>query len=293
MGNDMRYRYLTGIMALAATLSMAGNALAFDDAKYPDLKGQWRRVARDTGAARVIQYDPSKLPGLAQEAPLKPEYQAILEANMAEHAQGGQAGDPTALCLSPGMPRVMGAYAPMEIVVTPETTYILIEHIHDNRRIYTDGRDFPPDMALDPQFSGYSIGKWVDEDGDGRYDTLVVETRGLKGPRTYEATGIPFHEDNRTIIRERIWLDKSDPNVLHDEITTIDNALTRPWTVTKNFRRTATTKPIWWREDVCAENNVHVGIANEVYFLSADGLLMPAKKDQPPPDLRYFKQTRK
>ena len=289
----MRYRYLTGIMALAATLSMAGNALAFDDAKYPDLKGQWRRVARDTGAARVIQYDPSKLPGLAQEAPLKPEYQAILEANMAEHAQGGQAGDPTALCLSPGMPRVMGAYAPMEIVVTPETTYILIEHIHDNRRIYTDGRDFPPDMALDPQFSGYSIGKWVDEDGDGRYDTLVVETRGLKGPRTYEATGIPFHEDNRTIIRERIWLDKSDPNVLHDEITTIDNALTRPWTVTKNFRRTATTKPIWWREDVCAENNVHVGIANEVYFLSADGLLMPAKKDQPPPDLRYFKQTRK
>jgi hypothetical protein len=289
----MRYRHLTGVFAVAATLSMPACALAFDDAKYPDLKGQWRRVARDTGAARVIQYDPSKLPGLAQEAPLKPEYQAIHEANMAEHAQGGQAGDPTALCLSPGMPRVMGAYAPMEVVVTPDTTYILIEHIHDNRRIHTDGRDFPADMALDPQFSGYSIGKWIDEDGDGRYDTLVVETRGLKGPRTYEATGIPFHEDNQTIIRERIWLDKSDPNMLHDEITTIDNALTQPWTVTKNFRRVQATKPIWWREDVCAENNVHVGIANEVYFLSADGLLMPAKKDQPPPDLKYFKQTRK
>jgi hypothetical protein len=26
----------------------------------------------------------------------------------------------------------------------------------------------------------------------------------------------------------------------------------------------------------------------EDYFLSADGLLMPTKKDQPPPDLRYF-----
>jgi hypothetical protein len=25
------------------------------------------------------------------------------------------------------------------------------------------------------------------------------------------------------------------------------------------------------------------------YYLSADGLLMPAKKDQPPPDLSYFK----
>jgi len=28
-------------------------------------------------------------------------------------------------------------------------------------------------------------------------------------------------------------------------------------------------------------------------MMSADGFLMPAKKDQPPPDLRYFKQTQK
>jgi hypothetical protein len=33
-------------------------------------------------------------------------------------------------------------------------------------------------------FAGYSIGKWVDEDGDGRYDVLVVETRNMKGPRS-------------------------------------------------------------------------------------------------------------
>jgi hypothetical protein len=29
-------------------------------------------------------------------------------------------------------------------------------------------------------------------------------------------------------------------------------------------------------------------IGKENYFLSADGLLMPVRKDQPPPDLRYF-----
>jgi hypothetical protein len=40
----------------------------------------------------------------------------------------------------------------------------------------------------------------------------------------------------------------------------------------------------------CAENNLHVRIGGEDYMISADGLLMPAKKDQPPPDLRYFKQ---
>ncbi len=42
------------------------------------------------------------------------------------------------------------------------------------------------------------------------------------------------------------------------------------------------------------ENNNQIpASARENYFLSGDGLLMPAKKDQAPPDLRYFKQTRK
>jgi hypothetical protein len=229
-----------------------------------------------------------------QQAPLTPEYQAIFEANLADQTLGGQAGDPTYKCLPLGMPRLMSVYSGvtggMEIVVLPDTTYILIDYIHDNRRIYTDGRDFPPEMAEIPQFNGYSIGRWVDEDGDGRYDALIVETRGMKGPRTYENTGIPLHKDNQTIVRGRIYLDKSDSNMLHDEITTIDHALTRPWTVIKDYRRrTPTSRPVWWYETVCAENNVHVTIGDEIYFLSGDAFLMPTKKDQPPPDLRYFK----
>ena len=78
-----------------------------------------------------------------------------------------------------------------------------------------------------------------------------------------------------------------------DEITVVDDALTRPWTALKYYHRVAAKGPIWWREDICAENNVHVMIANEDFYLSADGLLMPARKDQAPPDLRYFKQTAK
>jgi hypothetical protein len=104
-----------------------------------------------------------------------------------------------------------------------------MEHIHDNRRIHTDGRDFPDNMNDEPMFAGYSIGRWVDEDGDGRYDALLVETRGFKGPRNYDVSGIPLHRDNQSIIRERIYLDKANPNLLHDEITTIDHALTRHW----------------------------------------------------------------
>ncbi len=179
-----------------------GGAVAFDETKYPDLKGQWRRAERGdiAGGFGGLRYDASKPPLLGQEAPLTPEYQAIYEANLADQAAGGQGIESTFTCLAPGMPRIMLAYAPMEVVVTADTTYILMEHIHDNRRIYTDGRSFPDNMDDDPQFSGYSIGRWVDEDGDGRYDVLLVETRGLKGPRTYDASGIPLHSDNKTIM---------------------------------------------------------------------------------------------
>jgi len=287
----MRYRIPIAAIALTTALfADVAIARAFDDAAYPDLRGRWDRAEGNAGEGR---FDPTKPPGRLQEAPLTTEYQAVYEANLADKKAGGQGSDPTYRCLPPGMPRIMHAYAPMEVIVTPDTTYILMEHIHDNRRIHTDGRDFPDNMDADPMYAGYSIGRWVDEDGDGRYDALVVETRGLKGPRNYEVSGIPLHRDNQSIIRERIYLDKADPNLLHDEITTIDHALTRPWTVTKNYRRARSRQPIWWHEDVCAEGNVHVDIGGQAYFLSADGLLMPTLRDQAPPDLKYFNRPRK
>ena len=276
-------------MALVAGLAAAvTDARAWDDTRYPDLKGQWVR-----GYPGLSRFDPAKPIGLRQEAPLTAEYQAIYQENLAEQAAGGQGIDPTYRCLPPGMPRIMHVYSPMEIVVTPDTTYVLIEHIHDSRRIYTDGRDWPANMYDDPQFSGYSIGRWVEEAGTGRYDALIVETRGLKNPRTYDATGIPFHADGGTIIREKLHLDKANANTLYDEITVIDDALTRPWSALKTYRRVAAKGPIWWREDICTENNVHVTVGKEEYFLSADGLLMPARKGQAPPDLRYFQQPGK
>jgi hypothetical protein len=71
--------------------------------------------------------------------------------------------------------------------------------------------------------------------------------------------------------------------------TTIDNALTRPWSVKKTYRR---EPKVVWPENNCTEGN-NVVIGKENYLLSADGHLMPVKKDQPPPDLRYFNQPRK
>jgi len=182
---------------------------------------------------------------------------------------------------------MMSFYDPGEIIVMPDITYILISHNDDSyRRIYTDGRDWPKDP--EPTFAGYSIGKWVDEDNDGKYDVLEVETRFLKLPRGYDITGIPFHEDGQAVIKERIYLDKADPNTLFDEITIYDHALTRPYTKLQKATRNPNPRPVW-HSDVCSETNTHIRVENEPYYLSADGKLMPSKKGQRPPDLTYFK----
>jgi hypothetical protein len=288
----MFYRSSIAAIALAALSMTVPGAQAFDDTKYPDWKGQWMGgwINPAPGVTGQPSYDQNKSDGRGQQAPLTPEYQAVLEASLADQAAGGPGNDPQMACLPSGMPRMMIGYYPMEIVITPDTTHLLMEHIHNFRRIYTDGRDWPQD--IEPSFAGYSIGKWVDEDGDGRYDVLVVETRGFKGPRAFDSTGLPLHKDNQTVIKERIYQDKTNPNILYDEITTIDNALTRPWTVTKNYRRDPSPRPVW-REFICAEGNAWVIIGKEGYYVSGDGYLMPTRKDQPPPDSRFFRQTQK
>src|SRR5258706_14108740 len=143
----MRFRHLTCLTALTMACLAPIGAQAFDEAKYPDLKGEWRRVAVPSGKYLGVQYDPHKPAGPGQQSPLTREDQACFGANLADQALGGQAGDPTFKCLSPGMPRVMGPYGEMEIVVLRETTYILIDHIRESRLIASDSRDFPANMT--------------------------------------------------------------------------------------------------------------------------------------------------
>ena len=277
----MLYRNSISIFAAAISLSMTiVAARAHDESKYPDFSSQWIRIGG-------VQWDPSKPKSLGQQAPLTPEYQAIFEASLAAQDAGGHGNDLRFTCRTSGMPRIMTAVYPIEIVIQPNITYIMSEYVMP-RRIYTDGRKRPD--IVEPAFAGYSTGKWIDENGDGRYDVLEVETSHLKGPRDYDVDGLPLHNDNQSVIKERIYLDKANPDILRDEITTIDHALTRPWTVTKSYRRER--NPIWNEYD-CNEANNHVAIGKENYFLSADGFLMPGRKGQQPPDLRYFNQAKK
>lgn len=282
----MLCRSAIGAIVTTFLVISADHAGAFDDSKYPNLKGQWIRYIVP-GLPGQPSFDQTKPWGFGQEAPLTPEYKAVLEASMADQAQGGQGNFTGSGCLAFGMPLMMAAFYPQEYIITPETTYILINNADHSRRIFTDGRDWPKDV--EPTYQGYSIGKWIDADGSGRFSMLEVETRGpFKGPRSYDGTGLPLHHDNQSLFKERIYLDKSDPNLLHDEITVIDHALTRPWTVDKRYRRSLNPEPTW-PEYVCAENNEQIRVGQETYMISADGYLMPTRRDQPPPDPRYFR----
>jgi hypothetical protein len=277
----MRYRSsICAIAMAAAMLATPCVAQVVDFGKYPDLKGQWVRTG-----------NPNNWRELAGPPPLTPEYQKIFDDNTADQKAGGPGNWPSTFCTPAGMPAMMSFYDPAEIIVMPDITYILISHNDDSyRRIYTDGRPWPTDPEL--TFAGYSIGKWLDENGDGKFNVLEVETRFLKLPRGYDTSGIPFHKDGQAVIKERIYLDKADRNTLYDQITVIDHALTRPYVKLQKATRNPSPRPAW-HSDVCSEDNTWVKIGDQPYYLSADGMLMPSKKDQAPPNLKYFKQTQK
>lgn len=277
-------RSLSSTYAVAVAIALLGGPVAaqvIDFNKYPDLDGAWDRPGGGPNNWRQLGGPP----------PLTPEYQKVLEKSMSDQALGQPGNWPSTFCLPEGMPAMMNVYNPLEFVVTPDTTYIITSHNNDEyRRIYTDGRDWPTNAER--TLMGYSIGKWVDEDGDGKYDALEVETRLLRGPRAYQVEGIPFHEDNETVIKERFYLDKGDPNTLYDQITVIDNALTRPYGKLQKLVHKPEARPDWAAE-TCPLDNTWIKIGDETYILNTDnGKLMPATKNQPPPDLSYFKKRK-
>src|SRR4051812_29876721 len=120
-------------LALAAALIIAtSSARAHDESKYPDWKGNWWRN-------NSVFWDPSKPPGLAQKPPLTREYQAIWEAALKRQDAGTDDGWEVS-CLPPGMPRAMIVYEPMEFVIQPDVTFILLSYFTEIRRVFTDGR---------------------------------------------------------------------------------------------------------------------------------------------------------
>jgi hypothetical protein len=265
------------LMAALAFAPAAGRC----GATYPYFESQWR------SAAGSEAWDPSKPAGLAQEAPLTAEYRAIFEASLKDQAAGGRGNNERSACVLDGMPRIMNLTAPMEILIEPQLTFFIFQEAFV-RRIHTDGTRMP--AAEPPSFQGYSIGTWIDAERPGRYDALEIETRNFKGPRAMDSSGLPLHQNNKTVVKERLYLDRNNADLLHDDITTIDDAFTRPWTVTKTYTRERNPR---WSEYNCQPPDNAVFIGRDEYRLGSDGRLKPLYQGQAAPDLRYFKPAQR
>ena len=98
----------------------------------------------------------------------------------------------------------------IEVAERPGRLFVLHEDLHEVRRIYLDGRDFPEGIEYAGLAMGYSIGHWEGS-------SLVVETRGLK--RTvWDAGGMPISSE--ATVTERWYLD--DEGRLHVEFSMLD-----------------------------------------------------------------------
>ncbi len=233
--------------------------------RFPDWSGQW--TSGDAPPPESVATPPL----------LADEYAAVWENHRMLLEAGIPAGDPTAKCLPPGMPRVMLMGTALEIIIKPGITYIYAEWDSQLRRIYTDGRDFPD--YIPASFNGYSIGEWEDSDNDGAYDLLTIETRGFSGPRALDATGLLLHENNQTVVHESLRL--IDDDMLENRITTHDDALKEPWTTVQRYQRH--TENIMWRPHLCVNGPRYFELGDYwyVYHPSTD-LPEPANSDQPP-----------
>ena len=167
---------------------------------------------------------------------------AAAEAKRRGDAQkaGAPISDSTAQCMPSGVPRIMGAPYPIEVLQTPKEVVILHEVQHLFRHIYLD-EQHPAD--LDPTFMGHSVGHW-----EG--DTLVVDTTAVNKDTLINEAGDP-HSDRMHIVEH--WSKNKDGTVLTDLLTIDDpGAYSKPWSIEYKY---------YWRPDIrfieyiCEENN--------------------------------------
>ncbi len=199
--------------------------------------------AEEEGAGLVGLIEGTYMTSIPYNAEWKAKYDKIIADNLE-----GKNTDRVSVCWPYGFPRVMGGNpSGPEIVVTPEFVLMYFDAGSAIRHIYTDGRGHPKgegfERDVEPRWNGHSIGHW-----EG--DTLVADTIGTY-PSNYDQTGAPHSDQLR--VTERIRL--VDKDWLEDAMTMVDPvAFTKPWQVTRWFRRAPTKYPVV-KDDTCSPDN--------------------------------------
>lgn len=209
-------------IALLAAVGLAAPLLssATARAKEPDIMGVWeiypdpeppRRSLVPNGGPKL------KEPHATQWKVLRADREAKLKA-------GTPLVDSATLCIPEGMPTIMWAIYPFQILQSSGQVTVLAEFLTQTRRIYLD-TPMPKSDDIAPSYYGFSVGRW-----EG--DTLVVTTKGVR--EDVQFFDIP-HSSEMTIT-ERIRL--TGPGLLEDQIVMDDpKMLIEPYRVTYGYRR--------------------------------------------------------
>jgi hypothetical protein len=133
--------------------------------------------------------------------------------------------DPLDICDPPGFPRLeLYEFRALEIAQMPDHIIVLSQLTRTWRTIWTDGRDLPKNP--EPRWTGYSVGKWIDD------YTFVVDTTGIDERTWLDNAGRP-HSREMTV-EERFHRIDND----NMELTlTIDDPkmYTQPWQALNKF----------------------------------------------------------
>lgn len=233
---------------LMQTPSYAQKAALPEYGQLPDWSGVWQMMggtvfdrASQTGEGGALAH------GVREHPPYNAQWEATYQKNLALKDKDRLPDVITNCGVPVGFPRILNLPDVYEFVVRPEQFWILAENGPNVMRVYTDGRPMLTPEERWGTYTGDSVGHW-----EG--DTLVFQTVSLKGSRDGDSildrTGLVLSDAATAITRMR----KVNETTIEAQLTIQDSkALTKPWQVTKQFRKQPAGTRLW--DYGCAENN--------------------------------------
>ena len=215
---------LATLRALTAALALGAGAAS---AATPDFSGVWM-IEKPSNELRTSQ---GAMPPLnAQATEIYRQHRIQLQAN-------DRSFDPTARCISPGLPRILTLPYPFKIFQDTRTILFSFQWNRWFRYAELTGEKLDPPY---PMSMGTARAHWDN-------NVLVIETEGLRADNTLlDGTGMPHSESLG--LTERLKLVSKD--TLEDRIMVSDpETFTANWETVLRFKRQPRKTEI--SEDVC------------------------------------------